>query len=134
MVADEVRKLAERTTQATEEIANLIGDIHSGIGTAVASINASVGDIDDGRRSAGDAGAALLAIRSRIDAAAASVADIVAATREASAATQQIAGNMSKASSLAESGSAASRETTQAGDVLGEVAMELHRALKAFEY
>jgi methyl-accepting chemotaxis protein len=134
VVADEVRKLAESTTQATAEIAKLIGDIHTGIGTAVASINASVGDIDDGRRSAGDAGAALEAIERRIGAAVAAVADIVAATREANAATQQIAGNMSRVSALAESGSATTRETAQAGAVLGEVSVEMYRGLKAFEY
>ncbi len=134
VVADEVRKLAERTTQATEEIANLIGTIHSGIGTAVAAINASVTDIDAGRRSANDAGDALLAIHQRIDGAIASVADIVNATREINAATRQIAGNMATVSALADSGSASARETAQAGQVLGDVAVQLNGALKAFSY
>jgi len=132
VVADEVRKLAERTTQATGEIATLIGDIHRGIESAVASINTSVGDIEDGRQSAGEAGAALLSISQRIEAAVAAVADIVLATREANTATQQIAGNMERVSALAESGSAATRETAQAGVALGDVSVELHRAVKAF--
>ncbi len=134
VVADEVRKLAERTTQATGEIATLIGDIHRGIESAVASINASVDDIEDGRHSAGEAGEALLSISQRIEAAVGAVADIVAATHEANAATQQIAGNMERVSALAESGSAATRETAAAGNALGDVSVELHRALKAFSY
>ncbi len=134
VVADEVRKLAESTTTATEEISKLIGTIHSGIGDAVQAINASVKDIDAGRRSAGDAGAALLSIRDRIEATVAAVADIVGATREVDAATRQIAGNMSRVSSLADSGNAASRNTAQAGRVLGDVSVQLNQALKAFSY
>ena len=38
VVADEVRKLAERTTQATSEIATLIGSIQAGIGDTVTSM------------------------------------------------------------------------------------------------
>jgi methyl-accepting chemotaxis protein len=133
VVADEVRKLAERTTSATGEIAKLIGDIRQGIESAVASINASVGDIQDGKRSAGEAGDALLAIGCRIEAAVTAVSDIVAATREANSAMQQIAGNMAKVSDLAESGGATTRETASAGAALGEVSVRLRSALTAFE-
>jgi methyl-accepting chemotaxis protein len=134
VVADEVRKLAERTTVATGEIGKLIGDIRAGIESAVSSINASVGDIQDGRRSAGEAGDALVAIGQRIEAAVAAASDIVAATREANAAMQQIAGNMARVSDLAESGGAATRDTAAAGAALGDVSVQLHRALTAFEY
>jgi methyl-accepting chemotaxis protein len=62
------------------------------------------------------------------------VADIVSATREINAATRQIAGNMATVSALADSGSATARETAQAGQVLGDVAVQLNGALKAFSY
>ena len=132
VVADEVRKLAERTTQATEEIAKLIGTIQQGIDQAVTTINAGVGDIESGKRSAEESGAALTAIRQRIEAAMAAVSDIVNATREVNAATRQINENMSTVSSLAEAGSATARETAEAGKTLGEVSVRMNRSLEAF--
>ena len=134
VVADEVRKLAERTTLATEEIATLIGTIHSGIGDSVAAIAASVADIEAGRRSAEESGLALTAIHERIDTLMAAVSDIVNATREVNSATRQINDNMATVSGLADSGSAATRETADAGKALGEVAVRMNQALNAFHY
>jgi methyl-accepting chemotaxis protein len=42
VVADEVRKLAERTTQSTQEIAQMIGAIQSGTSNAVVSMKSGV--------------------------------------------------------------------------------------------
>jgi methyl-accepting chemotaxis protein len=134
VVADEVRKLAERTTLATEEIAKLIGTIHGGIEESVAAINASVADIETGRRSADESGRALSAIHERIDVLMAAVSDIVNAAQEVNSATLQINDNMAKVSSLADAGSAATRETTNAGKALGEVAVRMNQSLKAFHF
>ena len=134
VVADEVRKLAERTTQATEEIAKLIGTIHRGIEDAVASINAGVADIETGRRSAAESGQALASIQERIDAVMAAVSDIVNATREVNSATSQINDNMATVSSLADAGNAAARDTAAAGSTLGEVAVRMNQSLRAFSF
>ena len=134
VVADEVRKLAERTTQATEEIAKLIGNIYEGIEQAVASINASVGDIESGLRSAEESGNALSNIHQRVNAVMATVSDIVNATREVNSAAIQVNENMATVSSLADSGTAAARETAQAGKLLGEVSISMKNSLQAFNY
>ncbi len=134
VVADEVRKLAERTTQATAEIGQLIGTIQSGIEHAVASIDASVQDIAVGRTSAEASGMVLSNIRQRVDAAKAAVADIVNATREVASAARQINGNMATVSSLADAGNAAVQESAAAGETLNAVAARMHQSLKVFSY
>jgi methyl-accepting chemotaxis protein len=134
VVADEVRKLAESTTQATAEIAKLIGTIHSGIDDAVISINASVADIEEGRRSAEESGQALTHIHERVAAAMAAVGDIVNATHEVNGAARQINNNMARVSSLADAGQATARETATAGKILGDVSVHLNQSLRAFHY
>jgi len=134
VVADEVRKLAESTTQATAEIAKLINTIHSGIDDAVVSINASVADIEEGRRSAEESGQALTHIHERVTAAMAAVADIVNATHEVNGAARQINSNMAQVSSLADAGQATARETATAGKVLGDVSAHLNQSLRVFHY
>ena len=134
VVADEVRKLAESTTQATGEIAKLINSIHNGINDAVVLINASVADIEEGRRSADESGQALSYIRERVAAAMAAVGDIVNATHEVNSAARQINDNMARVSSLADAGQATARETATAGKALGEVSVHLNQSLKAFHY
>lgn len=132
VVADEVRKLAERTTTATEEIAALIGTIQTGIAQAVDTINVSVADVESGRQSAEESGAALDAIHSRIGSVRDAVADIVSAAREINTATGQINDSMASASALAETESASAREAAAAGTHLGEVSVRLKQALSAF--
>jgi methyl-accepting chemotaxis protein len=134
VVADEVRKLAESTTQATAEIAKLIDTIHRGINDAVVSINASVADIEEGRRSAEESGQALTHIHERVATAMASVADIVNATHEVNSAARKINDNMARVSSLADAGQATARETATAGKALGDVSVHLNQSLQAFHY
>ncbi|MXR37696.1 methyl-accepting chemotaxis protein [Craterilacuibacter sinensis] len=48
VVADEVRKLAERTTQATQEIATMVGAIRSETAQAVGDVNKTVDAVENG--------------------------------------------------------------------------------------
>ena len=134
VVADEVRKLAENTTAATTEIATLISAMQLGIEQTVASFNASVADIDAGQRSADLSGNAFVMITSRLDALTASAGDIVTATREVNGAMLQINEHTARVSRLAETGSAASRETREAGRALGDIAARMNASLAAFSF
>ncbi len=134
VVADEVRKLAERTGLATAEVGQLISAIQSGIQHAVASIDASVQDIDVGRASARDTGLVLSNIHQRVEAATAAVADIVNATCEVASATRQINENMATVSGLADTEQAVVRATLTAGDNLGNVSVRLSQSLTVFRY
>jgi len=59
VVADEVRKLSERTNQATRQIADLIGQIRSGISSTADAMRVNAGQVQEGMQKAGASGAAL---------------------------------------------------------------------------
>ncbi|MFN8508417.1 MAG: methyl-accepting chemotaxis protein [Dehalococcoidia bacterium] len=62
VVAENVRSLAERSSQATREIGDLIARVQSGTSDAVEAMAAGVGDVQDGRRITSEAGEALESI------------------------------------------------------------------------
>ncbi|MBN1691417.1 MAG: cache domain-containing protein [Dehalococcoidia bacterium] len=59
VVADEVRKLAERSQEATKEIADLIGGIQSGVEETVAAMEKGTKEVDSGYEQATKAGQSL---------------------------------------------------------------------------
>jgi methyl-accepting chemotaxis protein len=59
VVADEVRKLAERSSQATKEIAELIGGIQEGVSETVAAMQKGTSEVDSGYALANKAGQSL---------------------------------------------------------------------------
>jgi methyl-accepting chemotaxis protein len=63
VVADEVRKLAERTTNATSEISQMINNIQNTTSVAVASMSGAVNQVDNGVALAGQAGEAIIQIK-----------------------------------------------------------------------
>jgi methyl-accepting chemotaxis protein len=63
VVADEVRKLAERSSQATKEIAQLIGQVQSGTEAAVQAMKAGAAEVETGAELAEQAAGALQEIR-----------------------------------------------------------------------
>ncbi|MAG36193.1 MAG: hypothetical protein CL878_08110 [Dehalococcoidia bacterium] len=67
VVADEVRKLAERSTQATKEVAALIATIQDQTREAVSAMEAGTAQVETGSRLAGEAGAALTRIRDGVE-------------------------------------------------------------------
>ena len=93
VVAENVRSLAERTAQATKEIGELISAVQAGTDAAVAAMNSSVADVEDGSTQAQEAGEALGAI---VDAATmvgdevAKIADSAAQMNQSSAALEKM--------------------------------------------
>ncbi len=59
VVADEVRKLSERSNQATRQIADLIGQIRSGISSTADAMRTNALQVQEGMEKAGASGAAL---------------------------------------------------------------------------
>ncbi len=59
VVADEVRKLAERSSEATKEIASLIETVNQGVENAILSMEASAGEVNRGASFSSDAQSAL---------------------------------------------------------------------------
>ncbi|MEM6853777.1 MAG: methyl-accepting chemotaxis protein, partial [Planctomycetota bacterium] len=99
VVADEVRKLADRTTQATDEIAQSISAIQNETQEAVSRMTAGTDQVGQGVESAREAGRSLEQIVGSASEVAAMIHSIAAATEEQSATTEQITHNIDTTSS-----------------------------------
>lgn len=90
VVADEVRKLAQRTTNATVEVAQSIKEIQHGTGEAVRQIQAGSGRVSKGMDMVNSAGGALAKVLDGSRNVLEMVSSIVAAASEQSAAAEEI--------------------------------------------
>ncbi|MEM1098705.1 MAG: methyl-accepting chemotaxis protein [Planctomycetota bacterium] len=90
VVADEVRKLADRTTSATEEIAESIQAIQSETGDAVVRMSAGTEQVKEGVQRAELAGQSLQSIVANASDVAGMIHSIAAATEEQSATAEEI--------------------------------------------
>ncbi len=101
VVADEVRKLAERTTDATKQIAIMIQSIQDETGNAVNIMVQGNSEVNSGIELADKAGYALKAIVSSSEDVMSMINQIAAASEEQSSTTEQIAQNIASISTVA---------------------------------
>ena len=120
VVADEVRKLAERTTQATEEVATSIREIQSETTEAVQIIEAGSSRVTKGVELASSAGSSLAKIVAGSQSVTQMVESIAAAAEEQSAASEQIARSVDQINAV-------SKESTQGASQAAAAASELSR-------
>ncbi len=132
VVADEVRKLAERTTQSTQDIANMIGAIQTGTSQAVNSMQAGVARVSAGVELAQRAGEAMEKIKSGAVRVVRSVRDISAALKEQSTASNEIAANVEKIAQMAEENNAAVAGTTATAHELERLAAGLQGEVRRY--
>ena len=116
VVADEVRKLAERTQQATEEVAGSIREIQTSSTDASARMNASQDRVTSGVTLANEAGESLKSIVIGSSEVAESVDSIAAAVEEQSAAGADIARSVEQVSRAADEASEGASRTAQAAN------------------
>ncbi len=90
VVADEVRKLAERTSQATKEVAETIKTIQEETHEAVESMEESKKEVEQGKELASASGSALEEIKQSVESVTGMINQIANATREQSQATEEI--------------------------------------------
>ena len=93
-MADEVRKLADRTTKATDEIANSIGAIQQETGLAMSRMNAGTDQVDQGVVRATKAGESLKRVVASAGEVTSMIQSIAAAAEQQSAATDEISQNI----------------------------------------
>ncbi len=94
VVADEVRKLAERTTEATKQIASMIKGIQSETEAAVVAMNRGNEEVKSGIELADRAGASLQQILTSTQEVLDMINQIAAASEEQSATSEQISKNV----------------------------------------
>lgn len=103
VVADEVRKLAERTTEATTQIASMIEGIQSQTEDAVKKMNEGNKTVEEGIKFADEAGNSMKEIILSSDQLSELIQQIAAATKEQSATSTEIAATVNGVSETIQS-------------------------------
>jgi methyl-accepting chemotaxis protein len=133
VVADEVRKLAERTSQATKDIADRIGGIQTAAAGAVEAVKQGSTEVENGVVLAREASAALDMIVQASTGAMDMVQRIAAATEEQSAASEQVTQNMENISSITQRAAAASDQIKASAAELAKLSIGLKEVVAFFK-
>ena len=133
VVADEVRKLAERTTKATGEIAQMIGDIQERSRSAVSAMENTIGRIEKGSELAGKAGQAIEAIRAANGEVQRVFADINEAMREQGAASHDIAQRVERVAQASEESSISVKESAAQSGSIRDLANAMRGSVELFK-
>jgi methyl-accepting chemotaxis protein len=133
VVADEVRKLAERTTNATKEIAQMINAIQVETGKAVAAMEAGTVRVDAGVKAAQEAGTALRDIITSSENVQSVVTHIATAATEQTAATEHVNMNMEQIAQMVQTAAVSAQESAHACAGLSELALDLQQLVNRFK-
>jgi len=132
VVADEVRKLAERTSGATNEIAQVISTVQLEADKAVSSVGGVVAKFNDIASSTRAAGQAILEIRSGSEQVVNMTLDISNALGEQKTASESIAQKIEVIASMSESNSVAMNSVNSASQRMDGLSQTMHQDLSRF--
>jgi len=133
VVADEVRKLADRTTKATEEIAESITAIQGETGQAVQRIEQGTSKVEQGVELAERAGRSLASIVDGSNNVSAMIGSIAAAAEEQSAASEQVSRNVEQIAQVTRQSTEATNQSAAAATDLSARAEELLKIVNQFK-
>ena len=133
VVADEVRKLAERTSQATGEITQMIQSIQNGNQGVVCTMQEGVSQVTQGVALAHQAGEAVVSIRASAERVVNVVGAISIALQEQVQASADVAANVEKIAAMAESNSQSVRQAHSTAVGLQQLAQTLERSAAGFK-
>ena len=132
VVADEVRKLAERTMQATEEVATSIKAIQEETHAAVQRMGAGTERVGEGVQLAEKAGESLKQIVNGSRQVAEMIQSIAAASEEQSAAAEQISRNVESINAVTRQSAEGADQAANAATQLSSKAEQLQRLVGQF--
>lgn len=132
VVADEVRKLAERTTQATGEIEQMMTEMRGAKETVLQGMNNAVSRVEAGVAHAGSASGSIETIAGRVEQVGGRVSDISGALREQSGAAHDIAKHVENIARMADGSSASTTQIACEVKTLESVAASLESAISRF--
>ncbi|MBS1145111.1 MAG: methyl-accepting chemotaxis protein [Proteobacteria bacterium] len=132
VVADEVRKLAERTSQSTTEIGDMVAKIQNGTRSAVSSMQDGVRQVANGVDLANRAGDSINQIRDGAQRVTVVVNGISDSISEQSMASNEIAQKLETIAQMSEESAAAVRQTADAARQLQALSDSLHQTVAQF--
>jgi methyl-accepting chemotaxis protein len=133
VVADEVRKLAERTTQATDEVARSIREIQEQTTATASRIEGSTERMNEGVNLSRQAGDALREIVEGSNALMSKVQSIAAAAEEQAASAAQIGESVATVDSVASEAVQAAGQAAQAASELSDQSEKLRALVQRFK-
>lgn len=134
VVADEVRKLAERTTKATNEIAEKIKHIQGEASGAVTIMKQATREVETGKRLVDRAGDALEAIIADSDEVIDIIARVAAANEEQSATSGVIASNINTISKVTREAADGIQQIANAAESLKKLMLDVQTTLASFRF
>jgi methyl-accepting chemotaxis protein len=132
VVADEVRELAERTTSATQEIADMVAQIQERTDDVVASMERGTSEVERGMEMADQASDSFDEVVGAIEDMVDMIDQIALATQQQSSATDQIAETAESISSVADEVSGSSRELSSISESMTQQADTLSDLIEHF--
>ena len=133
VVADEVRKLAERTTQATREIADMIEKVQAETHSAVARMQAGTQQVEQGVEATGRAGESLRRIIEQAEHVGNVISQIATAASQQSSATDQVNTSMDQINNLVAESAEGARQSAQSCEQLSRLALEMQNIVSRFK-
>lgn len=134
VVADEVRKLAERTSEATRDINQRIGEIRSDVSLMVQNMTATNAQAVASTHEAEAAQAILRTVEESTERTRGLVEDIAQASREQSIASQNLAQNIEQVAQLADRNELLVRENTELSGYLDQLAHQLTTTIQGYRF
>ncbi|MBI3524362.1 MAG: methyl-accepting chemotaxis protein [Betaproteobacteria bacterium] len=134
VVADEVRKLAERTTNATSEISNMISTIQSETRNTVSNMDAGNRQVNTGLHLAEQAGESLKKINDSIRQVAEVIRETAATTNQQAATSREISSRVEDIARMARDNSSAVERTTTSTHDLKQLSEELQQLVSRFRF
>jgi len=132
VVAGEVRNLAERTTQATREIASTIAGVQQETAEAVEQMEAGTRLVEAGVAETSKAGSALREIITSAQHVGDMIAQIATTTTQQSTAVGEINVNVAYITTIAHQGETTAKESAQTCEDLSELAEDLKQTVGRF--
>jgi len=132
VVADEVRKLADRTTKATEEVAQSITAIQTGTVDAVQRMETGTTQVQVGVERASEAGENLEKIVASAQNVSAMIQSIAAAAEEQSAASEEVSKNAEQIAAVAQQAGEGAGQAAAAATDLSQKAEQMRTLVGRF--
>jgi twitching motility protein PilJ len=133
VVADEVQRLAERSGEATKQIAELVKTIQADTNEAVASMEQATNGVVEATRLADAAGQALGEIESVNEQLATLIVDIANDARSSSESATVVSGSMAQIQETTTLTSSGTRQTAESIGRLSDLARELQASVAGFK-